>query len=373
MRTTSLLLIFALIFIHTLAVKIDFASFVEFSDLKGDSYAESLVQTINTALEQKGGRIENIQDLLTELYNKLVADQGKSDRDWTARESSLNKTIAETTSTIFRLEGEIATAKRRLAHTISNIKKAERNIVQYTKQRNQNLAMIQQLQIRRRNDHAIFLKNQQSHQTLIIAVEQVVAELSKLKGSVSGVGKPAHVKDIDEEKRDAGWLKKHKGSLLQVFSDADVQNFIQVATEADQDSLNKLIDLLNTLKRSAQKSLADDDESEHTSKRTFKNLMAKLNNDVANLNVALAKQKKNLQSYKRLKNQLSVEIKDKSVLKKKNEEFLAQTVEIRRTEKLKYESDKRQRNREKSIIAKLQKIVSERLANMKDFLKSKVN
>jgi uncharacterized coiled-coil protein SlyX len=50
---------------------------VELTDLKGDSYAESLVQTINTALANKGGRIEAVQDLLTELYNKLVADQKK--------------------------------------------------------------------------------------------------------------------------------------------------------------------------------------------------------------------------------------------------------------------------------------------------------
>lgn len=372
MRQTNILLFFALMAIH-IAVKIDFASFVEFSDLKGDSYAESLVQTINTALEQKGGRIENIQDLLTELYNKLVADQKKSDSQWRKRESSLNKTITETTSTIFRLEGELAVAKRRLAHTISNIKKAERNIVQYTKQRNQNLHMIQQLQIRRRNDHSIFLANQQSHQTLIITVEQVLSELRKLRNSVSGRNRPSHVSQIGEEKRDAGWLRKNRRSLIQVFSEADVQNFIQVATEADQNSLSKLIDLLATLKRSAQKSLADDDESERVSRKTFKNLMAKLNNDVASLNIALLKQRKNLQSYKRLRTQLKVEIKDKSILKKKNEEFLAQTINIRRVEKLKYESDKRQRNREKKIIAKLQKIVSQRLANMKDFLRSKVN
>jgi len=60
-------------------------------------------------------------------------------------------------------------------------------------------------------------------------------------------------------------------------------------------------------------------------------------------------------------------------LKKKNEEFLKQTIEVRRTERLKYENDKRERDREKAVILKLQKIVDERLAKVSDFIKARVN
>jgi len=70
---------------------------------------------------------------------------------------------------------------------------------------------------------------------------------------------------------------------------------------------------------------------------------------------------------------LKTEITDKTNLKTKNEIFLASTIKIRRTEKLKFEEDRRGRNREKSIIRKLQTIVDEKLARMKDFLKKRVN
>jgi len=80
-----------------------------------------------------------------------------------------------------------------------------------------------------------------------------------------------------------------------------------------------------------------------------------------------------LTKYRRLKLSLITEIKDKKALREKNIKFLAQTREIRRTELLKYESDKRGRNREKEIIRKLQKIVDEKLARMKDFLRKRVN
>jgi len=60
-------------------------------------------------------------------------------------------------------------------------------------------------------------------------------------------------------------------------------------------------------------------------------------------------------------------------LKKKNEEFLKQTIEVRRTERVKYETDRRERNREKAVILRLQKIVDERLAKLSDFVKARVN
>jgi len=63
----------------------------------------------------------------------------------------------------------------------------------------------------------------------------------------------------------------------------------------------------------------------------------------------------------------------KTALRIKNVKFLAETIELRRIEKEKYEADLRARNREKAIIQKLRTIVNEKLARMKDFLKKKVN
>jgi len=353
-------------------VKIDFSSFVELSDLKGDSYAESLVQTINTALQNKSGRIESIQDLLTQLYNKLVSDQKTADGDWTKRETALNKTIHETQTLIQKLTTEIATAEKTLADTVAKIAKGELNLAQYTKQQTADQAMVQQLHLKRNADAAVYKQNVQNHQDLIMALNSVVAELTKLRGSISGVGRPAGMHAIDAENRDAAWKKNHT-ALLQIFSDSDISSFLQVATEADQDQLAKLIDMLNALKRSAQKSLADDDENEQSSKKIFKKALTRLQSDIALLTTTIKRQNDNLTKYNRQKVSLQTEIHDKTALKVKNVAFLKQTKEIRRQEKLKYESDKRGRNKEKAIISRLQKIVDEKLAKMKDFLKKRVN
>jgi len=131
--------------------------------------------------------------------------------------------------------------------------------------------------------------------------------------------------------------------------------------------------MLISLKRSAQKSLADDDQAEQDSIRHFNAALTRLQADITLLNTTIKRQQDNLTKYRSEKVSLETEIHDKTELKKKNESFLAQTKEIRRQEKLKYEADVRGRNREKQIIKRLQKIVDEKLARMKDFLKARVN
>jgi uncharacterized coiled-coil protein SlyX len=345
---------------------------VELSDLKGDSYAESLVQTINTALANKGGRIDAIQDLLTELYNKLVTDQKKADGDWSKRETSLNKTVSETETLISKLADQIATAQKTLSETNTKIAKATVNVAQYKKQKTDDETMVQTLHIKRNADAAVYKQNVQNHQDLVMALDAVVKELNKLRTSDAGVGRPAHVKAMTQETRDATWRKAHP-ALLEIFTENDIANFVQVATEADQDQLAKLVDMLLALKRSAQKSLADDDENEQDSVKHFKKALTRLQSDVTLLGTTLKRQNDNLTKYNRQKVSLETEIHDKQALKIKNETFLAQTKEIRRQEKLKYETDVRGREREKNIIRKLQKIVDEKLARMKEFLKKRVN
>ena len=369
----NLILLLVLVSVQVYTLRIDFSSFVELTDLKGDSYAESLVQTINTALANKGGRIEAIQDLLTELYNKLVSDQTKANSDWAKREKSLNTTITDTSNLIEKLATEIALAKKNLAETNSKIDKSKVNLKQYNSQKDADLSMVQTLHIKRNADASIYKTNIQNHQDLIMAIDAVVAELSKLKGSISGVNKPVHIKDIDAETRDRNFKNAAKPALLEIFSESDIDSFLEVATSADQDQLAKLIGMLNSLKRSAQKSLADDDQNEQDSIKIFNVALARLEADIKLLTESIKRQQDNLAKYTAQKISLETEISDKSALKVKNEQFLAQTIEIRRQEKLKYESDMRGRNREKEIIKRLQKIVDEKLARMKEFLKARVN
>jgi len=265
---SNIVLLIALLTMQVFATKLDFTTFIELSDLKGDSYAESLVETINTALAQKGGKIEAIQDMLVDLLNKLTADQKKADAAWNKRYKALNKTIDDTTSLIEKLALEITKEKAKRANLRKLNTTGTANLKQYNAQEVGDQATLRDLMLRRKKDHSNYMDNLNQHQNLILAVETVVKTLRQLKGSISGVGKPAHVKAIAQEIRDADWKKKHP-ALLQVFSETELDLFIEMATEADQDALEKLIGLLHKLIRSAKKSLADDEAAESKSKKNL--------------------------------------------------------------------------------------------------------
>ena len=72
-------------------------------------------------------------------------------------------------------------------------------------------------------------------------------------------------------------------------------------------------------------------------------------------------------------NELTVTIKIRVDLLKSRRQELKNTRQERLTKEARYNSDKKKRNQEKSIINKLQRIVKDRLARMSQFLKSSTN
>ena len=79
MKFKNVILIFALLFVQFCSLKIDFSTLAEVKEMNGDTYASNLIQTINTEVNAKGGKIESIQNLITELYNNLIKDQSHAD------------------------------------------------------------------------------------------------------------------------------------------------------------------------------------------------------------------------------------------------------------------------------------------------------
>lgn len=373
MRSKNVILFLVLFAVQIYSTQFDFSQLVEVKELNSDQYANSLIQTINTELNAKGGKIETIQNLLTELQNKLVQDYFRARKQWYERERSLNITIFDTNAEIVRLAEQIALANKKLALTNQKIHRAQINIQQYAKQLTEEKHMVYTLDLKRKQDEAIYRDNIYNNQNLIMALDQVMIALRKLRGSISGVARPGHVNELKSEIRDRQWKKAHGGALLQIFSEEDIDNFVQIATEADQDGLSKLLGLLESLHRSATKSLVDFHNDEAGSEQAYKVLRAKLRHDIEKLEGIHSRQERNLKAYLSLRNELTVEINEKTKLKKKNEAFLKATIETRRVENLRYLADQRQRDKEKSIIRRLEKIVNEKLAKINAFVKSKVN
>jgi chromosome segregation ATPase len=373
MRSKNVILFVALLAVS--AYSFDLSAFVELGEIKNSPIGKSLIETIQMSLEKtQGGKIENIQALLNDLIVKLISDQKAADVAWGKEKTRLDNKIRTLDLEISKLQAEIAALRKKRASYKVRKAKAIKNIAQYEAQRTADVNALNDLTLKRKQDKANYRASVRDHAAIIGAIEQVIANLAKLRGSISGIGRPKHVKEIGQEKRDAAWKAKVKKSFLQIVGDdVEAAAFAELATEADQDALERLIALLNRIQTNVKKSLSDDERHEKRSRATFKRLKTTLQKDIAVLDVALTKQKANLAKYVKKINELTVTIKIRRDLLRTRKVELKNTKKERQQKEAAYNRDKKKREEEKGIIRKLQRIVKDRLARMSQFLRSKTN
>jgi chromosome segregation ATPase len=321
-----------------------------------------------------GGRIESIQGLLDDLLMKLINDQKKSDADWAKEKLRLDNRITTLQDEISRLQAEIARLNKELKDNEGLRDLSRRNIAQYEAQKTEDQVQLRELLSRRQQDRANYEASVKEHAAIVAAIEQVVLALSKLRGSVSGLDRPNHVKAIANEQRDAAWRAGIKKSFVEIIGDDDEASaFVELATEADQAALEKLIALLNDIQRNTKKSLADDEAAEAASVNSFNKVKANLESDIHNLETLLTRQRANLEGYLKKINELTMTINIRTSLLHSRELELKNTVQERLTKLNQYNSDTTHRTQEKGTIQRLQKIVRERIATMSKFLRANVN
>jgi chromosome segregation ATPase len=370
MNFTNILLILALFLSVSNATKTsyEFASSEEVNELSQSSYGRSLLETVSLTLKSDGD-VSSVQKLLDDLLFKLNKDQEAADAAWTKENARLKAKIARLTKEIKRLRKEIARLVVERTKYTKLVARVLVNLTQYRKQLAANNKQITALTKTRGEDAADYKRSQDEHMDIINAITTVVGDLKTLVGSISGKGKPASVSEISEEKRD-----RLAASFLEISKDdEEVAIFVEMATEADQKSLAKLIKLLLKLRESTRKSYNEDTTSEKKSKRIFKTLVEILKKDITKLGAMIVTSNKNLKTYRKKIVSLTAEIGVKTRLRNNKKGERKVTVKERMMKKKQWEEDSRERKSEMVVVRRLQKIVKTRLASMSSYLKKETN
>jgi hypothetical protein len=349
----------------------EFASLAEVSEIQATSFGKSLLETISLSLEQKGN-IDEVATLLNDLQYKLNQDQAKDDAWWKKENARLKAKIARLTKEIEALRREIL----RLLAEKSKYEKlrdqAAKNLVQYKKQKAHNHKVLDNNNKRRAADAADFKRSQSEHADVLNAIDAVVKELRRLIGSVSGAGVPGHVRLGDEEKRDLASGIKH--AFMQITQDeAEVQAFIELATQVDQRALVHLIEALKKIKASTQKSYNNDVAHEKRSVQAYQHLKEILESDNRKLTSMIIQETKNHKLYVQRVAELIVKIAQTRKLRKAKIAEKNATIKERLAKKRRYLADKAQREEERRVIHRIDVIVKQRLENMSNFLKERVD
>jgi hypothetical protein len=358
-------------------VAISFSNAFEFSQLsevkalRSSSYGHNLIETISLSLA-KGGNIEEITNLLNDLFLGLQKDQAKAKENWNKKKKRLEDAIEDLKNDIADLKTKISANKVLQKDNEKKRDQAIKNLLQFNKQLNASKAAKKKNEDNRKADSEAFEKSTEEHNAVIDAIDAVITELKKLIGSVSGNDKPEHVEQIEAEKRDAAYNAAK--SFVQISGETiDASVFAQLATSADQEALAKLISMLGDIKAKTTESLENDQEHETASKNAYEALKATLSEDIKSLEGNIKTQEENLKTYKSEIARLITLIAQQEELKKKKEESLEKTIAEKKMKAEQYATNKEEREGEMAVITKLKSIVKDRLEKMSQFLKSNVN
>lgn len=367
--TNTFLLIALLTFSYTNSF--EFASLAEISEIKATPYGKSLIETISLALEQKGN-VNEVQKLLNDLLFKLNSDQAKDTAWWNKENARLKAKIARLAREIEKLRIEILKALAEKAKYEKLRDQAAANIVQYKKQIAHNLRALADNEQRRNQDAADFKRSQSEHTDILNALDAVLKELNKLVGSVSGQNRPEHVRLGAEENRDR--LQALKKSFVQISQDeAEIQAFVELATEADQNALRKLINFIRKVRASTQQSYNDDIEHEKRSIKAYNHLKNILETDNRRLRKMLAQEIKNHALYVKRIAQLIVKIAQLRKLRAAKIAERKATIAERIAKENAYLARKAQRDEERRVMNRIDRIIKQRLSNMSKYLSERVD
>jgi hypothetical protein len=368
MRFTNTFLIIALLtFSYTTSFQ--FASLAEVSEINATPYGKSLLETISLTLEQKGN-VNEVQGLLSDLLFKLNQDQARDTAAWNKENARLKAKIVRLTKEIEALRKEILRLLALKAKYEKLRDTAARNLIQYKKQKAHNTSTLKTNDVKRADDHADFKRSQSEHTDMLNALSAVLKELGKLQGSVSGHG-PAHVRLNAEEKRDAAnALRK---SFVQITKDeAEIEQFIQTATEADQNALRTLVSAIEKIRRSVERSYNDDVSHEKRSSGNHLELKVLLQSDSRKLDRMIISQTKNYNTYVKKVAQLVVRIAQTRALRRARKAEKKATIAERLAKRARYLADKAQRDEERNVMGRIKNIVDKRLSNMSKMLNDNI-
>jgi len=350
----------------------EFTNLLEVKELRKTSYGNSLIETVSLALQANPDNFDEVGRLLTEILYDINQDQEAADAKWKSDDAALEEKINKLNEEIADLKTRIAADEAEQARLEDLIEEANKNLDQYHAQKAENDAALVQLKDNRDRDAKEFEHSRTEHTDLVNAIEQVVNELQKLVGSISGAGRPEHVAELAHETRDREFAAATSFVQLQLPKNQnELMAFLQTASKANQESLQKLIGVLNGLKASAQASLNADEQHEQNSREAYDTLLATLENDNIALVSNIEAQEINLKNYQDQLEEVKGRLAQNREQLANKEQELAATIQERIDVEAAYKQEKEDRAAERAIVEKLQRIFNERLANASSFLRER--
>jgi len=306
------------------------------------------------------------------LSTQLTGEQEAADARNKTEEKNCVETVKRLTERIAKDAETIENAKNELAVLHAHLKKNEKFHADKVTEIAKNIADTASLVKQRGEDKADFDRYVSEHNAVRSAIADALKVVKELVGSVAGKG------GIKIHKTSKGITKEENQALetmerlIQIGNSNPILSFATLAATADQDTVKMLIGKLEDMDASFAASIAKATAAEkqaiddfNTLKAEFEKALEDLRTAKSNLEATIASLKSQIAEQERIKAEAEAD-------KKVAEQELADTRKDCAMKRKKYADDTKQRTSELDIVAKVKVIFNTKLANMKAYLKTRV-
>ena len=327
------------------------------AQIDSTEYGKGLIDTIQLEMTS-GASVDVIVDMLDNLSADLKADQKVDDLDWAQKNQECIDQKAEFNAQIDAAEAEILDATNLLASLRPQLATATEQLATKGVEIADLSAQLNGLVGAHGSDSGDYEARMRDHAAAIAAIDEAIAAMSGLVGSVAGEGIHDNTERIAAE------------TAVGVF--AQVHALSKLAAKADQGAVEKIIDLLNEIKANLEASVADEDQGQVMAEADYNALKTSMEQTLFDLETAqteLTNKKADLEGQ--IATQEARLAENEEALRVATEALAAKTRQCDEWE-TKYNNDKAKRVEELDIVEQCRAIFTDESMQFSKFLSDRV-
>jgi DNA repair exonuclease SbcCD ATPase subunit len=260
-------------------------------------FGSAILSTISIHMSSETP-IEEVDQLLNEVKTELESDQADDDARNRTNQENCDKHISEYKNNIEFHSSSLKSNEELLELTKGLLKTSQENLESVNADLDRNAARYAEGEKTRNEQHAEYEVKVQEHDEAILAVEEASKLVSHLQTGALFVQLKSKFNKITER------LTKHKSR--HILYQPIIKSLAELASKADQESVKRILALLDNLKTALAESKQIEVDTENQQAKDWESL----SNDLTNERKNLSERKQNLENdIEGQKKKLSMKLK----------------------------------------------------------------
>lgn len=335
------------------------------AELDNNHFGNALMSAMAVHLSTNSP-IEEIVSLLNTLKENLAKDQEKADAKNNTEQKQCEKSFNEFQINIDYHNQELENEENYEANNQQLLTRCEKNYKEIVKDLNENTERYEDSEKTRSQQHINYLQRSKDFEEALEALDEANSLLQHLKSGSALIQMKKKLEKVKEKLTQNSMFHTNLYNPL-------ISSLTEIAINADQESVKKIIVLLMELRETLSTSKNNLEENENQQVENWEKIKNDLQNEKKNLISKKSDTEDEIENYRKLIQVSEEKIKYHQKELETTKTLLENTQTYCINRGAEYERISQERQLEMEILERLFVNFDEKLGNLKDYLKNRVN